>query len=237
MNKDRISAKRIARKISKLLKTQHPDALYVKTVFKYIRVELDIVGKEKKPKKLPELLTEEEMNRFYNCVWNCGKPSHMVMIKLLLYTGIRNSELINLRISNVDLNSLKIRIENGKGGKDRYVLIPKSFRGELALYISSQRNKKAEYLFETNRRTKMTSRWFREILTRYAKKSGIEKRIYPHLFRHQLLTYLTQKGLIDSKIQLISGHSDRKSLSIYQDLSLSDVADEYQNVMKDFPVQ
>jgi site-specific recombinase XerD len=83
----------------------------------------------------------------------------------------------------------------------------------------------------------MTTRWLREILKRYAEKAGIKKRIYPHLFRHQLLTFLTQKGLVDAKIQLISGHSDRQSLAVYQDLSLSDIQEEYQDAMNDFPVK
>ena len=56
------------------------------------------------------------------------------------------------------------------------------------------------------------------------------------LFRHHLLTHLARNGIIDSKMQLISGHSDRDSLSVYQDLSLGDVANEYQDAMKDFPV-
>jgi hypothetical protein len=56
-------------------------------------------------------------------------------------------------------------------------------------------------------------------------------------FRHQILTYLTSKGIIDAKIQLISGHKNRDSLSIYQDLSLSDIEKEYWDAMKDFPIQ
>ena len=68
-------------------------------------------------------------------------------------------------------------------------------------------------------------------------KAGIKKRIYPHLFRHQLLTFLTEKGIIDTKLQQISGHDHRASLSIYQNLSLANVENEYQEVMKDFPLK
>ena len=93
------------------------------------------------------------------------------------------------------------------------------------------------YLFETNRLDKFTTRWIRAITKRYADKAGIDKRIYPHLFRHQLLTHLAKKGVVDAKLQLISGHEARKSLEIYQKLSLVDVAEEYQEAMKDFPVR
>lgn len=237
MNKDRIAPKKIARKITKLLKKQNPDAHYIKKIFEYIRKDLNLSGKIRKQKKLPELLTEKEMNKFYEIVWNSENTSHMIMVKILLYTGIRNAELVNIKINDVDLKSLRIRIESGKGDKDRYVPLPIAFRGEITQYIFSQNMNKNEYLFETNRKTKMTTRWLREILKKYSVKAGIEKRIYPHLFRHQLLTFLTKKGLVDAKIQIISGHTDRQSLAIYQDLSLVDIEEEYQKAMEDFPIK
>ncbi|MBF0414054.1 MAG: tyrosine-type recombinase/integrase [Desulfamplus sp.] len=59
--------------------------------------------------------------------------------------------------------------------------------------------------------TKFTTRWIRAIVKKYAESAGITKRIHPHLFRHQILTYLTSKGIVDAKIQLISGHKNRES--------------------------
>ena len=114
---------------------------------------------------------------------------------------------------------------------------PPYFRGELAQYVSIQREKGAIYLFESNRMTKFSTRWIRQIVKKYAAKAGITKRIHPHLFRHQILTYLTSKGVVDAKIQLISGHKNRESLSIYQDLNLADIEKEYWEAMKDFPIQ
>ncbi len=137
----------------------------------------------------------------------------------------------------IDLEQTRIRINQGKGGKDRYVLFPPYFRGELAQYVSIQKEKGASYLFESNRMSKFTTRWIREIVKKYAQRAGITKRIHPHLFRHQILTYLTSKGIVDAKIQLISGHKHRESLSIYQDLSLADVEKDYRDAMKEFPIQ
>jgi len=145
--------------------------------------------------------------------------------------------MVNITLQDVDLDSLRIRISHGKGDKDRYVLFPPYFRGELAQYIIIQKEQGAVYLFESNRMTKFTTRWIRAIVKKYADKAGISKRIYPHLFRHQILTYLTSKGIVDAKIQLISGHKNRESLSIYQDLSLADIEKEYWDVMKDFKIQ
>lgn len=234
---ERIPPKKMAARLAKLLKRQRPDSNYVKKVFEHIRAELGIRGDNPPQRKLPELLTEEELTRFYESVWNAADRTHMVMIKLLLFTGIRNSELANLTLRDVDINELRIRIRQGKGKKDRYVPLPPSFRGELAQYTASQKERSAHFLFETSRLDQFTTRWIREIVKRYALMAGIEKRIYPHLFRHQLLTYLTRKGILDAKIQLISGHESRQSLALYQRLSLVDVEGEYQKAMKDFPVQ
>jgi integrase/recombinase XerD len=234
---ERIPPKEMAKQFVKLLRKQRPDPSYVKKVFQYVREDLGLKGGTVRTKRLPELMTQDELNRFYKAVWQASNRMHMVMLKVILFTGIRNAELANLILKDVDLDSMRIRIEHGKGDKDRYVLFPPSFRGELAQYVSIQKEKGAVYLFESNRMSKFTTRWIREIVKKYARKAKIEKRIHPHLFRHQLLTYLTSKGIVDAKIQLISGHKNRESLSIYQDLSLSDIEKEYWDAMKDFTIQ
>ena len=233
---ERIPPKQLADQLVKVIRKQQPDPNYLKKVFQYVRESLDLKGGNVRSKKLPDLMTEDELKRFYKAVWNASNPSHMVMLKLILYTGIRNEELVNITIKDVDLGSMKIRI-HGKGDKDRNVLFPNYFRGELSMYINIQQEKGSVYLFESNRRSKFTTRWIREIVKKYAIEAGITKRIHPHLFRHQILKYLTSKGIIDAKIQLISGHKSRESLSIYQDLSLSDIENEYLEAMKDFPIQ
>lgn len=234
---DRTSPKEMAVQIVKMLRKERPDSNYVKKVFQHVREALKISGGSVREKRLPELMTEEELKRFYQAAWNSFNRLHVVMLKLILFTGIRNAELANLQLADVDLDQMKIRISRGKGAKDRYVLFPSYFRGELAQYVAIQREKGALYLFESNRHNKFTTRWICEITKKYARKAGINKRIHPHLFRHQILTYLTSKGIIDAKIQLISGHKNRESLSIYQDLSLADIEKEYWAAMKDFPIQ
>ena len=111
------------------------------------------------------------------------------------------------------------------------------FRGELWQYFDNQRQKNATYLFESNRLLPYSTRRIRQIVKHYAQKANITKRVYPHLFRHQLITFLTKQGIITSKLQLLSGHSHEKNLAIYRDLALSDVANEYEQAMKAFPIQ
>jgi len=234
---ERTSPKKMGARIAKLLRKENPDYNYVKKIFAYVRQALELEAVSPQNRRLPELLVDDEMLRFYEAVWNGAEPAHMVMIKLLLYTGIRNSELTAIAIRDVDLKGLRIRIEQGKGKKDRYVPIPESFRGELAQFVATQKKRGADYLFESRLGDRFSTRWISEIVKRYARQAGIEKRIYPHLFRHQLLTHLTKKGLLDAKIQLLSGHSSRQSLAIYQSMSLADVAADYQEAMRDFPVK
>jgi len=233
---ERIPPKEMAKKLVKLLRSNRPDYLYLKQIFKHTRQMLELTV-EKSRKRLPELLTDTELIAFYEAVWKSRNINHLVMIKLLIYTGIRNAELTNVQIKDVDLTNCTVRIEQGKGKKDRYVLFPMSFRGELAQYVEKQKRAGAKFLFESNRLGAFSTRRIRQIIKQYADQSGIEKRVYPHLFRHQIITYLTRKGIISPKLQLLSGHSEEKSLAIYRDLALADVADEYESAMQMFPIR
>ena len=226
----------MAKKIVRLLRPQTPDYYYLKKVFRHTR-ELLKINPAKTEKRLPELLTDDELLAFYETVWQARNSTHMVMLRLLIFTGVRNAELAGLRLKDVDLNSCQIRIEQGKGKKDRYVLFPKSFRGEIAQYADGLKERGATYLFESNLFQPYSTRRIRQIIKQYAVEAGIEKRVYPHLFRHQIITYLTKKGIISPKLQLLSGHSEEKSLAIYRDLALSDVASEYEDAMRTFPVR
>jgi integrase len=82
-----------------------------------------------------------------------------------------------------------------------------------------------------------STRRLRQVVKQYASAAGIAKRVYPHLFRHQLITYLTKHGMISPKLQLLSGHTTEQSLAVYRDLALADVSGEYEEAMKTFPVR
>jgi integrase/recombinase XerD len=120
-------------------------------------------------------------------------------------------------------------INRGKGAKDRYILFPASFRLVLKSHLhAASRNR---YLFETRRFGPFTTRRIQQIVQAYRETAGITQPLHPHLFRHQMLTYLTSKGLTDAQIQLISGHQSKKSLEIYQHLSLQSVEKAYQEAV------
>lgn len=134
----RLPPKALAKKLVRVLRPQHPDAHYLKKVFQHTR-ELMAVESNRQPKRLPELLSDSELVALYETIWQARQLTHLVMLKLLLFTGIRNTELVGLRLTDVDLQICQVRIAQGKGQKDRYVLFPASFRGELAQYMERQR--------------------------------------------------------------------------------------------------
>ena len=91
------------------LRVQHPDYHYLKKVFQHTRELLDI-GPAPQTKRLPELLTEAELVAFYDAVWHARQLAHGAMLKLLLFTGMRNAELVHLRPTDVDLQTCQVRI-------------------------------------------------------------------------------------------------------------------------------
>ena len=233
----RIPPKKMANQIAGLLREQDPDANYLRKVFEYIREDLGIKGVATKLKRKPEIISEEELNRLYKTVWRAYNRMHMILLKLVLFTGIANEELVNVRVKDVDLGGMRIQIAKGKRNKARQVIFPPSFCDELTDYIRIQREKGAFYLFESSRGSKYSTRWVREIIRRYAEKAGLTKRIHPYFFRHQLLSYLKEKGIVDAKVQLLSGHKHRGSPGIYKEISLSDVEQEYRDAMDGFPIK
>ena len=231
----RLAPKVMASQLVRVLRRQHPDYHYLKKVFQYTR-ELLEVGPAPSPKRLPALLTEAELVAFYDAVWTAQHLTHVTMLKLLLVTGLRNAELVHLRLTDVDLHAGHLRIVQGKGHKDREVLFPRSLRGELAQYVDRQRGQGATFLFESRRHRPYSTRRLRQLVAQYARTAGIEKRVYPHLFRHHFITHLTKHGIISPKLQLLSGHTAEQSLAVYRSLALSDVVEEYEAAMHTFPV-
>lgn len=208
---------------------------YLKSVFRALREELEIVV-ERPSGRLPEVPTEEELRCFYQAVWNCRNFADMVLIKTLFYTGVRVSELVAIRLTEVDVERCQIRITQGKGSKDRQVPFPLAFRELLAVHLEQMREKGAVYLFESNRRHKYTDRGVRKMLARYAVAAGITRSMSPHKWRHFLFTWLKKEGIDDALIQPYSGHATRQSLEIYSRLSLVDAQSSYNQAMEHFPI-
>lgn len=230
-----MTIKEKAKKIARSLKKENPDYYYLKELFKNIRNELNIKV-EKQPKHLPYVPTEEEMKKYYKVVFESENMQNVLIIKTLLYTGVRVGELVNIKIEDVDLVNSHIRINNGKGNKDRVVPFPEAFKEVLALHIESNKKKKAEYLFESSWKKGYSVRGIRKIVTQYSKLAGMSKSLSPHKLRHFLFTWMKKQGIDDALIQPYSGHQTRQSLEVYSKLSITEAQKEYEKVIKLFPI-
>jgi len=236
MSETRTPVREKAKYFCKHLKKENPDYNYLRELFRHIRKNLNVeVGRDKE-KKLPYVPTEEEIDLYYKTVWKSRNMKHVVMIKTLLYTGVRVSELINIKIADIDLDHCQIKVVQGKGKKDRIVPFPNVFKEILAVHIENIKKNDAKYLFESNWKKPYSDRGIRKILMNYTKQAGIEHSISPHKLRHFLFTWMKKKGVDDALIQPYSGHDSRQSLEIYSKLSLGDCQPEYEKKIKDFPI-
>ena len=231
----RAPARQKAHQLAKYLRSERPDYIYLKEVFKHLRAELD-VEVQRQPKRLPYVPTEDEIRRYYDNVWKQRRGGDIVLIKTLLYTGVRVAELVAIRLDDVDLDACRIRVTQGKGGKDRTVPFPTSFKETLALHMQAMREKGAVNLFESSWKKAYSCRGVRAMLTRYASAAGIAHPISPHRLRHFLFTWLKTQGIDDALIQPYSGHASRQSLEIYSRLSLADAQKTYDQTISRFPV-
>lgn len=225
-----------AKHLCKLLKKEQPDYNYLREIFRHIRKEMNIKIDSGASKKLPYVPTEEEISRYYKAVWKSKNMKYVVIIKTLLYTGVRVSELVNIKLLDIDLDNCQIRINKGKGNKDRIVPFPSGFMEVLAVHINSAKKEKATYLFESSWKKPYSDRGIRKIMQKFTAEAGIENSISPHKLRHFLFTWMKRKGVDDALIQPYSGHEKRDSLEIYSKLSLVDCQKEYENQIKDFPI-
>jgi integrase/recombinase XerD len=98
----------------------------------------------------------------------------------------------------------------------------------MTLASHMKANPRNEYLFESGQHRAYSPHRIQQLVKEYQQAAGIDQNIHPHLFRHQMLTWLTKSGLSDAQIQLISGHSSKKSLEVYQHPGLESVERSYQ---------
>jgi integrase len=185
----------------------------------------------KKGRKLPNVMNSDEFRRFYQIVDRAEDVQHALMLRLLFFTAVRVSELCRIEVGDVDLDTCKIRVNQGKGSKDRYVLFGKGFATALRTHIAAHPHNR--YLFQTKRATKFSTRRVEQIVKKYAEEAGV--RCTPHTFRHQCVTWLTRhSGMADAELQLITGHARRETLAVYQHVALDgDLEKKYQDSMRE----
>jgi site-specific recombinase XerD len=168
----------------------------------------------KSEKKLPIVLSIEEIQRMFNA---CENLKHKVILSLLYSSGIRVSELLNLKWSNIDRSRMIINVIGGKGNKDRQLMLEPSLIPLLEKYYREYHTK--EYILEGQFKEKYSSTSVNQVMKQLAEKAGINKRVYTHLMRHNCFTHLVEAGIDINLIQKLAGHSNVKTTLIYTHIS------------------
>lgn len=169
----------------------------------------------KRSRRLPIVLSVDEMRRLIDEAINL---KHKAILCLMYSTGMRVGEVINLKIENIDSSRMIINIINAKGGKDRQVTLDPLLLQLLRLYYIEYHP--TIYLFNGQGDLAQYSvRSIAQFLNTYAEKSGLKKRIYPHLIRHCYATHLHEGGVDLSILQGLLGHSSLKTTQIYSHIS------------------
>lgn len=141
-------------------------------------------------------------------------------MSLLYSAGLRRSELINLKLADIDSKRMLIRVEGAKGNKDRYTLLSKNLLNDLRLYYQQWNPK--NWLFESPNRTQYSASSIRTLLGKAAKKAGVKVSVTPHMLRHSFATHLLENGTDLRNIQVLLGHNSIKTTEIYTHVAAKD---------------
>lgn len=191
-------------------------------------------------RKIPNILTEKEQKKLLNQA-NLRYPTgqrNYIIIKFMLDTGLRLSEVTNLKWVDVDLMSGRVSVKEGKGAKDRIVWVRDEILNKLQEWKQKQieeirkrkLNIKPIFTFTTLKGGQLKNRYVREMIYRYSEKAGIDKKISPHNLRHTFATDIHRKTKNLRIVQKALGHSDISTTQIYTHI----VDEELEEAMKKF---
>ncbi len=172
----------------------------------------------KKSNKLPSVLSQEEIIDLIRCTKNL---KHRAVIALLYSCGLRVSELINLKLTNINIDRKQLFIENSKGRKDRYVSFADSFIPLLTNYYLSY--KPNYYFVEGVKGKKYSAESIRQFIKRNCKIAKIYKVVTPHTLRHSYATHLLENGVDVRYIQSLLGHARPETTMIYTHVKRKDL--------------
>jgi integrase/recombinase XerD len=199
-------------KPSKSISYQNQFISGIKKFFEYKGYAYDQIHIErpKKEKKLPIILSTDEIKSIFNNITNL---KHKALLSLLYSAGLRIGEAINLEINDIDSKRMLIHIRQAKGKKDRYTLLSSAFVKILREYYIAYKPEK--YLFEGQKGGKYSNTSAQKVLKNALFKADIRKKATLHSLRHSFATHLLEKGTDIRYIQELLGHSSPKTTMIY----------------------
>lgn len=178
----------------------------------------EILGKSIKiktpkiPRSVPEVLSKEEVRKLLDAA---KSDKHVLIIKLLYSSGLRLSELINLKLEDLELDTKTGWVRGGKGGKDRMIILSESVVKHVKHFAGER---KTGYLL-SGRNGQLSRRAVQKALDEIAKRASITKKVHPHMLRHSFATHLLEAGTDIRKIQVLLGHADLSTTQIYTQVS------------------
>jgi integrase/recombinase XerD len=171
-------------------------------------ISLEEIPLKKKEKKLPRVLSVEKIKKI---IEDTDNLKHQLLVKMMYSTGMRLSELLNLKREDIDFDRKLINVKVGKGKKDRVTLLSENIKIDLLKYYSKY-DFKSKYVFE-GRNGKYSKKTVQKVLDTLGMKVGM--RVHPHMLRHSFATHLLEQGTDLRHIQRLLGHSDVKTTEIY----------------------
>lgn len=187
----------------------------VNSFLKFCKKDFELQA-PKKPKKDRVFLSEEEAKKMID---SCSNNHERLVVKFLYTSGMRVSEACNARIEDMQPERGLIKIRQGKGGKDRWTLLSKSWLDEFR----QSDNRNEGFVFAKENGKPFTSITFQRIVAKAAKNAGITKKVTPHILRHSFSTSLLRKGVNIKLIQSTLGHESLATTSIYTHVLSSDL--------------
>jgi len=188
----------------------------------------------KKIKGLPNYLKEEEVDKLFDIpdINNPLGQRNLLILEMLYATGVRVSELVNIKIKDINIYNNSIKII-GKGSKMRIVFFGSFCKKSLDIYLEDGRkklNKKdCEYLFLNKNGNKLSDRMVRNILDDLIIKAGIDKNVYPHMIRHTFATDMLKSGADLMTVKELLGHENIDTTSIYTHVTDEQIRTIYNN--------
>jgi len=164
----------------------------------------------KRNKKIPVVLSRDEIERIIDTVNN---KKHRLILALSYGAGLRVSEVVNLKVEDMNLAELVIHVRQAKGKKDRITIIPKKLVNDLKTYTSKMT--KGDYLFSGYEGKKLTTRTAQVVFTKALKKANIKKSATFHSLRHSFATHLLENGVDVRYVQELLGHANIRTTQIY----------------------
>jgi len=182
----------------------------------------DIAAGIKRPrreKKIPVVLSKEEVKKLLGVITN---EKSKLMCSMLYACGFRVSELVNLKIEDINFDEKTGHVRQGKGKKDRMFNIPEFLVNNLREQVEKQKSKNKIHLF-SGQNERMSERNIQKIIEKARINAGIQKPIHPHTLRHSFATHLLENGTDIRKIQELLGHANLSTTQIYTHISTEEL--------------